>query len=146
MSPIRASELLSLPVRLHGIQLGRPADLLLDRTELRAVGLDVHCGDDVHRFLPLLTALVKEDEICIRSPLVMLEEDELAFYRARSFDLAALRGTAVERAGRPVGTLVDVVVSSDGAVTELVVDAAGSQTRIAYDGTIRIAPKNRSAA
>ena len=146
MSPIRASELLSLPVRLHGIQLGRPADLLLDRSELRAVGLDVHCGDDIHRFLPLLTALVKPDEICIRSPLVMLEEDELAFYRARSFGLATLRGRGVERSGRPVGTLVDVIVASDGSVPELVVDAAGSETRIPYDEKVRVVPKNRSAA
>jgi hypothetical protein len=146
VSPILASELLSLPVRLHGIQLGRPADLLLDRSELRVVGFDVHCGDDIHRFLPLLTALVKADEICIRSPLVMLEEDELAFYRARSFGLSALRGRAVERSGQPAGTLVDVVVASDGSVTELVVDRAGSQRRIANDATVRVAPKSRSAA
>ena len=39
-------ELLALPVRLHGIQLGRPIDLLLDRDARRAVGLDVFCGDE----------------------------------------------------------------------------------------------------
>lgn len=146
MSPIRASKLLSLPVRLHGIQLGRPVDLLLDRTELRAVGLDIRCGDDIHRFLPLPTALVKKDEICIRSPLVMLEEDELAFYRARSFGLAGLRGGAVEHSGRLIGALVDVIVAADGYLAELVVDAAGSEARIPFDGTVRVGPKSRSAA
>lgn len=146
MSPTRASDLLSLPVRLHGIQLGRPVDLLLDRNELRAVGFDVRCGDDIHRFLPLPTALVKDDEICIRSPLVMLEEDELAFYRARSLGLAGLRGTVVERSGRPLGSLVDIVVSTDGSVDEIVVDAGGTEAQIPCDETIRVAPKSRSAA
>ena len=30
MSPLRAEHLLALPVRLHGIPLGRPVDLLVD--------------------------------------------------------------------------------------------------------------------
>jgi hypothetical protein len=30
VGPIRAEDLLVLPVRLHGIQLGRPVDLLLE--------------------------------------------------------------------------------------------------------------------
>ena len=67
-------ELLALPVRLHGIQLGRPIDLLLDPDARRAVGLDVFCGDEVHRFLPLPTAAVGRAEIRILSPLVLLEQ------------------------------------------------------------------------
>ena len=51
MREITGDELLALPVRLHGIQLGRPVDLLLDRDAQRIVGLDVLCGDEVHRFL-----------------------------------------------------------------------------------------------
>ena len=89
---VSGAELLALPVRLHGIQLGRPVDLLLDRDTLRAVGLDVLCGDEVHRFLPLPTASVSDDEIAILSPLVLLEEDELHFYRSKTFALSALRG------------------------------------------------------
>ena len=63
MKELTGAELLALPVRLHGIQLGRPVDLLLDRDTLRTVGLDVLCGDEVHRFLPLPTASVSDDEI-----------------------------------------------------------------------------------
>ena len=79
--PIPARDLLVLPVRLHGIQLGRPVDLLLDREDRRALGFDILCGDDVHRFLPLPTVSVTDDALTISSPLVLLEEDELAFYR-----------------------------------------------------------------
>ncbi len=53
MTERTGDELLAMPVRLHGIQLGRPVDLLLDRDARRVVGLDVLCGDGVHRFLPL---------------------------------------------------------------------------------------------
>ena len=92
MRELTGAELLALPVRLHGIQLGRPVDLLLDRDTLRTVGLDVLCGDEVHRFLPLPTASVSDDEIAILSPLVLLEEDQLHFYRSKTFALSALRG------------------------------------------------------
>lgn len=146
MTPTRATQLLSLPVRLHGIQLGRPVDLLLDREEFRALGLDVRCGDDIHRFLPLPTAVVKDDEICIRSPLVMLEEDELGFYRARSFGLASLRGRTIEREGRQAGKLVDIVVSPDWSLSEIVVEAEGKEARIPFDASVRLTPESRSAA
>jgi len=139
-------ELLALPVRLHGIQLGRPADLLFDREVLRAVGLDVLCGDEVHRFLPLPTAAVGAEEIVIRSPLVLLEEDELDFYRSRAVALSSLRGRGVERRGRRVGTLRDVVVALDGALTAVVVDADGGTERLRFDGALRFAPEGRSAA
>ena len=35
MRELTGDELLALPVRLHGVQLGRPVDLLLDRDTLR---------------------------------------------------------------------------------------------------------------
>ena len=92
-------ELLALPVRLHGIQLGRPVDLLLDRDAQRIVGLDVLCGDEVHRFLPLPTAAVGRGEIRILSPLVLLEQRELDFYRSRTLALSRLRDRVVERTG-----------------------------------------------
>jgi hypothetical protein len=41
MGPRSATELLQLPVRLHGIRLGRPVDLLLDLAEWRALGFVV---------------------------------------------------------------------------------------------------------
>ena len=142
MKELTGAELLALPVRLHGIQLGRPIDLLLDRDTLRTVGLDVLCGDEVHRFLPLLTASVSDDEIAILSPLVLLEEDELHFYRSKTFALSALRGRAVERKGRDLGALADVVFDPRGELVAVVV--AGR--RIASDGELRFAANRRSAA
>jgi hypothetical protein len=139
-------ELLALPVRLHGIQLGRPVDLLFDRDSLRAVGLDVLCGDEVHRFLPLPTAAVGAEEIAIRSPLVLLEEDELDFYRARAVALSTLRGRAVERSGRRLGTLRDVVIALDGELRAVLVDAEGETERLRFDAALRFAPESRFAA
>ena len=142
MRELIGAELLARPVRLHGIQLGRPVDLLLDRDTLRTVGLDVLCGDEVHRFLPLPTASVSDDEIAILSPLVLLEEDELHFYRSKTFALSTLRGRPVERKGRDLGALGDVVV---GAVGELVAVVVAGK-RIAWDGELRFAATRRSAA
>jgi hypothetical protein len=140
--PLRADRLLALPVRLHGIPLGRPADLLLDLRERKAVGLDVLCGDQVHRFLPLQTAVVSDDEIAIRSPFLLLEEDELAFYQARTAPLAALRGMVVRRAGRELGTLEDVVVASDGSLDAAVVN----ERELPFDAQVEIELESRSAA
>jgi hypothetical protein len=142
MSELTGAELLALPVRLHGVQLGRPVDLLLDRNTLRTVGLDVLCGDEVHRFLPLPTASVSDDEIAILSPLVLLEQDELHFYRSKTFALSTLRGRTVERKGRDLGALGDVVVDPMGELVAVVV--AGK--RIASDGELRFAANRRSAA
>jgi uncharacterized protein YrrD len=142
---IRGKDLLGLPVRLHGIQLGRPVDLLLDRAGLRVLGLDVRCGDDVHRFLPLPTATVEAEAIAISSPLVLLEEDQLAFYRARAFAFTSLRGRPVEQGGREVGALDDVVIGSDGSIHELVV-ARDGETLLTFDETVRVAAGSRSAA
>jgi hypothetical protein len=140
-------ELLALPVRLHGIQLGRPVELLLDRDTMRVIGLDVLCGDEVHRFLPLPTALLTGSELSIRSPLVLLEGEQLDFYRSRTLALGALRGGSVERKGRDsVGTLVDVALVPDGELVALIVEQNGSERRVPYDGTLVLAPKRRSAA
>jgi len=142
MTERTGDELLALPVRLHGIQLGRPVDLLLDSDARRAVGLDVICGDEVHRFLPLPTAAVRNEEIGILSPLVLLERRELDFYRAQTLALSRLRGGTVELNGRPLGPLRDVVVSEDGRVIAAIV----REQRIPFDDGLRFAPKRRSAA
>jgi len=135
-------ELLALPVRLRGIQLGRPVDLLLDRDARRVVGLDVFCGDEVHRFLPLPTAAVRREEIRILSPLVLLERHERDFYRSRTLALSRLRGTVVELNGRQLGPLRDVVVAEDGRVIAAIVDGKRSP----FDDGLRFAPRRRSAA
>ncbi len=138
----KGDELLALPVRLHGIQLGRPVDLLLDPEAQRAVGLDLLCGDEVHRFLPLPTAAVGDEEIQILSPFVLLEQHELDFYRSRTLALGALRGRPVERKGLKLGAFQDVVVAEDGELVAAIVEGK----RVPFDGALRFAPKRRSAA
>jgi hypothetical protein len=142
VNPLPADRLLALPVRLHGIQLGRPVDLLVDLVDMKAVGLDVLCGDDVHRFLPLPTASVRDEEIVIRSPFVLLEEDQLVFYRERTAALATLRGKDVQRSGRLLGVLEDVVVGRDGTLAAIVVD----DQQVPFDESVRIETDRRSAA
>ena len=137
MRELSGDSLLGLAVRLHGVHLGRPVDLLLDREGERVVGIDVLCGDEVHRFLPLPTAAVGDGEIAIHSPLVLLEEDGLDFYRARTFRLSALRGRPVQRDGR------DVVLGSDGRLVAAILDDG---RRVPFDGTLHVAPERRSAA
>jgi PRC-barrel domain protein len=139
-------ELLGLRLRLHGIQLGQPADLLLDRESLRVVGLDIACGDGAHRYLPLPVAVVQDKELVISSPLVLLEEDELSFYRTRTFAYSSLRGRPVEVAGVVAGKLVDIVIDSSGALVEVIVDDGGRTRRIAFADSMRFVPATRSAA
>src|SRR2546423_12514733 len=104
MRTVTGEELLQLPVRMHGIPLGQPIDLVVDLEGRRAVGLDVLCGDDTERFLPLAAATVREDEIHVESALILLD-DAAPFYRRRATTLRALRGAAVARAGVGVGEL-----------------------------------------
>jgi hypothetical protein len=99
-----ATELLQLPVQLHGIRLGRPVDLLLDPLEWRALGLVVLCGDETSRFLVFAAADLGEHVIELRSALVLLEDVE--FYRERSRSLRALLG----------GEVRDLLVSRDGSI------------------------------
>ena len=113
---------------------------------MRAVGIDVLCGDEAHRFLPFATARIESDAITILSPLVLLESDELAFYSSRSFTLSSLRGRPVEREGMQLGILRDVVVSDDGELAAVVLERDGATERIPFDGELRFAPERRSAA
>jgi hypothetical protein len=85
-----ASELLSLPVRLHGIPLGRPVEALLDTHADRVLGFEVRCGDGAHRFLPFSVARLRADEIALESVLTLIDERDLDFYRRRSRRLADL--------------------------------------------------------
>jgi hypothetical protein len=82
-----ATELLRLPVQLHGIKLGQPVDVLLEEDSDSPLGLVVLCGDDVERFLVLATADVREEEIAVDSAFLLLEDVD--FYRERSRSLRA---------------------------------------------------------
>jgi hypothetical protein len=80
----RATELLALPVRMHGIELGRPIDAWLDRVADRVVGLEILCGDGRRRFLPFAVATTQDSEIEVSSALALIDERELEFYRRHS--------------------------------------------------------------
>jgi hypothetical protein len=134
MGDIAADELLRLPVRLHGIQLGRPVDVLLDGEARRVVGLDVLCGDEVHRFLPLAAAELSSQEIAIRSAFLLFDDAELAYYRKQGRTLRDLRGTAVEDARGPLGLLRDLELSDDGTVGRLLLDGDGGERWVGVEG------------
>jgi hypothetical protein len=79
-----ASELLSLPVRMHGIQLGTPVEALLDARADRLLGFEVLCGDGNRRFLPFTVARLQADEIALESALTLIDERDLGYYRRNS--------------------------------------------------------------
>jgi hypothetical protein len=141
-----AEALLRLPVRVRGIQLGRPVDLVLDLDGRRAIGFEVLCGDGTRRYLPLAAARVREDEIVVGSSLLLLDENDLAFYRRRARMLRALTGRVVERGRRVLGPLVDVLVSEDGAVAGLVVGEGKRRRTVPFDETVSIAERGSVSA
>jgi hypothetical protein len=83
-----AAAVLGLPVRLHGIQLGRPVEVFVDRHEDRVVGFEVVCGDGAHRFLPFAFARLAATEITVDSALTLIDETDLDFYRRNGRRLA----------------------------------------------------------
>jgi len=80
----RVADLLALPVRMHGIQLGRPVQALVDPRADRVLGLELVCGDGTHRFLPFSVARVRPGEIEVSSALALIDERELDYYRRNS--------------------------------------------------------------
>ena len=80
---MRGVELLNKRVVTSGIELGRVVDVILDETGDRTIGLDVRCKDGVHRFLPIATVDLGGEDVVVESPLVLLEKDQLDFYRTR---------------------------------------------------------------
>jgi len=89
-------ELLGFPVRFRGISLGRPVDLIVDRSESRALGFDVLCGDKAHRFLPFAVARVSGGAIEIDSPFVLLDFRQVAFYREQATTLRKLNSDSAK--------------------------------------------------
>lgn len=119
-----ATELLRLAVQRHGIELGRPVDILLDATEWRVLGLVVACGDGATRFLAWPAASVRPGEIAVGSALMLL--DDVDFYRSRGRSFRGLLGEPVD-AHDP---LRDIVVARDGTVLELVIGQDGAERRL----------------
>ncbi|HSC51147.1 MAG TPA: hypothetical protein VLD16_12860 [Gaiellaceae bacterium] len=129
MTTLTGDELLRRPVRVHGLHIGQPVDLLLHPSDPQALGLDVLCGDDRHRFLPFSAAAVTEQHVEAASPLVLLDLREGSFYRREARSLNALRGTPLR--GR--SSLQDVVLGSGWTITELVLDG---DERVPLDGIV----------
>jgi hypothetical protein len=138
-----ATELLQLPVRLHGIRLGQPVDVLLDLEDWRALGLVVLCGDESRRFLVFAAADLQDDAIAVPSALLLLEDVD--FYLARSRSLRSLLGGAVVNGRHGLGELRDLLVGPDGSVEALVVDADGSVSEVRPAGA-NVEPERVSAA
>jgi sporulation protein YlmC with PRC-barrel domain len=134
MAGVTAGGLLRTPVRLHGIQLGHVADLVLDVERRRVLGLEVACGDDERRFLPLAVATVAEEDVRVSSPLVLLNESELSFYTTRGSTFRSLRGTSVVRARETLGRLDDLVLGDDARIVRVVVDG----NEISYTAAVRL--------
>ena len=139
-------DMLRARVRLHGIELGRPVDLILDRGCRRALGLEVHCGDGERRFLPLAVARLSGDTLAIRSSLLLLDTSELRFYTERGVTLASLRNAPVHSAGRLVGSLADLRVKADGEIEALIIRTKDGPVELPYDDGVTIAPVGVRAA
>jgi hypothetical protein len=139
VTPLPAAALLQLPVRLHGIQLGRPTDLLLDLDAWQVIGFVVRCGDNSRRFLPYAACQPQQEEIAVASALMLLED--VAFYEKRGTSFRSLLDGEVLGGG----VLRDVVIGAGGVVVELEVEHDGELVRIpARDATV--VPTRASAA
>ncbi len=86
---MRGTEALNKRVMTGGIELGRVVDLILDEARERPVGFDVLCGDGSHRFLPFPTARLEGEHVEVDSPLMLLEREQLEFYREHGRPLRA---------------------------------------------------------
>ena len=93
---------------MRGIALGRAVDLLIDRAGPRAIGFDVLCGDEAHRFLPFVVASFRDDAIEIDSPFLLLDFAQVDFYRDQATTLRELNGDGS-----------DLVVGEDGTIEGL---------------------------
>jgi hypothetical protein len=136
---LTGEELLRLPVRVQGIRLGRAVDVLLHPTDPRAVGIDVLCRDDRHRFLPLAAARVGPDGVEFSSALVLLDLGDDSIYRLEARALSKLRGTPVAGSS----SLQDVVLGPDWAIVELVLEESEGPRRVPLDGLV-LPPRGES--
>ena len=118
MGSLAAAPSLQLPVRLRGIQLGRPVDLLLDLDAWKVLGFAVLCGDESRRFLPFAAAVVDDEQIAVGSALMLLED--AGFYEQRGVSFRSLLGTEMAD-----GRLRDLQLDGTGRVTALVVERDG---------------------
>ena len=139
MGSYSAAAALQLPVRLRGIQLARPIDLLLDVDSWRAIGFVVRCGDESVRFLPYGAAQLSSEEIAVQSALMLLED--VAFYVQRGVSYRSLLDAEVEGQG----VLRDVILGGGGRVEALEVERGGMRRLVPPAGSTVI-PTRATAA
>src|SRR5256885_13868538 len=142
MGPTSATELLLLPVQLHGIRLGRPLHLLLDLESWRVLGFVVLCGDESRRFLAFAAADPAEHEIAVPSAFLLL--GDVDFYLARSRSLRALLGRTIVRGRRELGELRDLLLEPDGSVAALLVEQ-DERTRTVEPAGATVEPEHVAA-
>ena len=133
MSGRTGDELLGLPVLLHGIVLGQPVDLLFHPTAPRALGLDVRCGDDAHRFLPFAAVSVCAHSFGVDSALVLVDLTPNSAYRTQARSLSSLRGSPLGDEGKQ---LQDIVLGPDWAIEELVLGDGSETRRVPLNGYV----------
>ena len=138
MGSLSAVRALALPVRLQGIELGRPVDLLLETETWRALGFVVRCKDESQRFLPYMASQPAAEEIAVGSALLLL--DDVAFYAKRGVSFRSLLDGDVGG-----GILRDVIVSRDGVVTEIEILRGDRVERIPAAGA-HVLPTRATAA
>jgi hypothetical protein len=139
MGPLSASAALQLPVRMRGIQLGQPVDLIVDAEGWHVIGFVVRCGDASRRFLPWAACQLTADEILVGSALMLLED--VGFYEQRGASFRSLLGGEVGLEGG----LRDLVLGPAGAVTSLVVELDGDLRRVPAAGAT-VVPTRATAA
>lgn len=138
MGSLSAVGALQLPVRLQGVELGRPVDLLLETETWRALGFVVRCRDESQRFLPYMASQPADEEIAVGSALMLLED--VAFYAKRGASFRSLLDGDVGG-----GILRDVIVSRDGIVTEIEIQRGDRVERIPAAGA-HVLPTRATAA
>jgi hypothetical protein len=131
-------QLLRFPVRLNGLDVGRAVDLIIDPAHGRALGIDVLCRDEVHRFLPLAAAEVDDKEIRLSSPFALVDDTGFDFYRDRTSSLRSLKGRHVERRGRDLGELQDVLVSNEGEIEAFLVQSGDDSAEVPLDPEVSL--------
>jgi hypothetical protein len=132
MTGLTGEELLRLPIRLRGILLGRPSDLVLHPTAAKVLGVEVQCGDEAHRFLPASAAKLVGGEIEVGSAFVLLDLPVDSLYGSRACTLSAVRGLRVFEDG----ALSDVVVGEGWTIEELVVEGEAGPRRVSCNGQL----------
>ena len=129
MASRSAADMLQLPIRLRGIQLGRAVDILLDLETWHVLGFVVRCRDESRRFLPLAACQTSAEEIAVGSALMLLED--LAFYTERGASFRSLLGGEVQG-----GQLRDLVFDGTGLVTTLEIVVEGATQQIPAAGAL----------